>query len=147
MGLTHPFQEGWTSRRLLVVRFWGKAGLHTHGAGEERLLSLSEQAAMQPCHSYRMCMQNGRARGFPLHILAHRTQWAQFPAMLAINPMGPVPIPLYWAALPLPHPNHTHCLAVTVSPLETCLLPWKAKAHIKHSPLPTDRTVIVEHTL
>ena len=82
--------------------------------GQERkdyCLSQSWQAG----HSYRMCMQIGRARGFPWHILAHRTQWVQFPAMLAFTPMGPVPIPLYWAAVPLPHAHHVHRLTVTVS--------------------------------
>lgn len=81
-------------------------------------------------------MQNGRARGFPLHILAHRTQWVQFPAMLAFNPMGPVPISLYWAALPLPHAHHVHCLAVTVS-LASRDLPATLESEGSHETLST----------
>lgn len=117
----------------MVVRFWGKAGLHTHGAGEERLLSLSEQAGMA-------LLQNVYAKrvsqGVSSAHFGSQTQWAQFPAMLAINPVGPVPIPLYWAALPLPHPNHTHCLAVTVS-LSSRDLPATLESEGSHKTLST----------
>lgn len=74
--------------------------------------------------------------GEPLHILAHRTQWAQFPAMLTINPMGPVPTPLYWDALPLAHPSQTHCLAVTVS-LASRDLPATLESEGSHKTLST----------
>lgn len=50
---------------------------------------------------------------------------------------------LYLCLIPV---RPTVLLLQSLSPLETCLLPWKAKADIKHSPLLTDRTVKVGHT-
>lgn len=109
---TTPFQQGGHLKEATGNQVLGKAGLYTHGSGEERLASLRGGRYGAPAG----CVyKTGVSQRLPRHILAHRAQWALFHVMPAFSHMGPVAISLHLAALPLPHAHHIHCRADTVS--------------------------------